>query len=100
MEFLQVPHSSESDMTHELLVTLTRAGIKYNRLYDRVCARVSHNKKLIWKSVEIRNQSLEIRNQVRNHDDLKSHNQFSKVLYPGIMGKKISYYSLCTYNTC
>ena len=48
-------------------------------------ARVSQNKKSIRKSeinLEIRNQSLEIRNQVRNHGDLKSSTLFSKVSYP------------------
>ena len=37
------------------------------------------NKKPIWKSeinLEIRNQSSEIINQVRNHGDLKSRTQF------------------------
>ena len=57
-------------------------------------ARVTQNnnqfgyQKSIWKSeinLEIRNQSLEIRNQVRNHGDLKSRTLFSKVSYPLVL---------------
>ena len=35
-------------------------------------------------NLEIRNQTLEIRNQVRNHSDLKSRTRFCKVSYPSV----------------